>query len=92
MAIDLLLENSHPTINLTKKEHALLKALYENTCDRKSLMVDVWKFSESYAEKATYKDTRAVDMAVSRLKKKLAPLNIHVLSVRGVGYMLTGLN
>jgi DNA-binding response OmpR family regulator len=90
MALNQLLENAHPSVTLTKKELALLKALHENVRDRKTLMMEVWNFSESFAAKATYNDTRAVDMAISRLKSKLAPLNIHIMSVRGVGYMIVG--
>jgi len=90
MNMSQLLENSHPTVSLTKKEVALLKALHGNTRDRKTLMMEIWNFSESFAAKATYNDTRAVDMAISRLKSKLAPLNIHIMSVRGVGYMIVG--
>jgi DNA-binding response OmpR family regulator len=85
----LLLENAHPTLTLSPKELDLLKAMVDGTTTREGLLVDVWGFSTSLASKVTYKNTRMVDMTVSRLKKKVAPLGVGIKSVRGAGYRVT---
>jgi DNA-binding response OmpR family regulator len=87
--LSLLLENAHPTLTLSPKELDLLKAMVDGTTTREGLLVNVWGFSTSLAGKVTYKDTRMVDMTVSRLKKKVAPLGVGIKSVRGAGYRVT---
>ena len=87
--LSLLLENAHPTLTLSPKELDLLKAMVDGTTTREGLLVDVWGFSASLAGKVTYKNTRMVDMTVSRLKKKVAPLGVGIKSVRGAGYRVT---
>jgi two-component system, OmpR family, phosphate regulon response regulator PhoB len=89
MSLNLILENSHPDITLTPKELEVFRQLHDGVRDRQSLMVTVWGFSTSLASKVSYKDTRMVDMTISRLKKKLAPAGVIISSVRGVGYILT---
>jgi DNA-binding response OmpR family regulator len=88
--VNALLEGSHPTVKLTKKERHLLKALASDNGSRVSLFENVWGFAAKFAAKATYKDTRSVDMAVSRLRNKCTPLGLHIVSVRGSGYRLLG--
>jgi DNA-binding response OmpR family regulator len=87
--LSLLLENAHPNLTLSPKELDLLKAMVDGTTTREGLLVDVWGFSASLAGKVTYKNTRMVDMTVSRLKKKVAPLGVGIKSVRGAGYRVT---
>ena len=84
--LSLLLENAHSELTLSPKELDLLKAMVDGITTRESLMVNVWGFSASLAGKVTYKDTRMVDMTVSRLKKKVAPLGVSITSLRGRGY------
>lgn len=86
--LDLLLENSHPTVTLTKRELSLLRSLSNGDIGRNILLIDVFGWSTTFASKATYNDTRCVDMLVSRLKKKVNPLGIIINSKRGVGYSL----
>ena len=88
--IDLLIENNHPTLTLSRKEHSLFTALYNGTVNRTDLLVNVWGFSNSLAGKVSYKDTRMVDMTISRLKKKVATAGVTIKSVRGVGYQIIG--
>jgi DNA-binding response OmpR family regulator len=87
--LSLLLENAHPELTLSPKELDLLKAMVNGVTGREGLLVDVWGFSVSLACKVSYKDTRMLDMTVSRLKKKVAPLGIGIKALRGVGYRLT---
>ena len=87
--LSLLLENAHPTLTLSPKELDLLKAMVDGTTAREGLLVNVWGFSASLASKVSYKDTRMVDMTVSRLKKKVAPLGVSITSLRGRGYRVT---
>jgi DNA-binding response OmpR family regulator len=86
--LSLLLENSHPTVSLTKRELSLLRNLVDGKHARTVLLMDVFGWSSTFAMKATYNDTRCVDMLVSRLKKKVTPLGIIINSKRGVGYSL----
>lgn len=83
-----LLENSHPTINLTKREHKLLLTLNDGVSSRNDLLHQCFGWANSAAQKATYKDTRSVDMAVSRLKKKVAECGVFIQSIRGKGYRI----
>ncbi|MFT4623055.1 MAG: putative ATPase/DNA-binding winged helix-turn-helix (wHTH) protein [Myxococcota bacterium] len=70
---------------LTTKEAALLAYLAERSgqdVDRDALLIDVWEYRAAYA-------TRAVDVAMRRLRKKIEPdprEPIHLISVHGVGY------
>ena len=72
-------------VSLTTREAELLAYLAERSGEavaRDDLLVDVWNY------KAT-NPTRAVDLAVKRLRAKIEPdpsQPIHVLSVHGVGY------
>jgi len=72
-------------VSLTTRESELLAYLAERAGEpvaRDDLLVDVWNY------KAT-NPTRAVDLAVKRLRGKIEPdpsQPIHVLSVHGVGY------
>ena len=72
-------------VSLTTREAELLAYLAERAGEavpRDDLLVDVWNY------KAT-NPTRAVDLAVKRLRAKIEPdpsQPIHVLSVHGVGY------
>lgn len=86
--LDLLLENAHEDLTLSPTELNLLIALHAGMKSRQTLMVNVWGFTESLASKVSYKDTRMVDMTVSRLKKKLVGVGVHIKSVRGVGYRI----
>jgi DNA-binding response OmpR family regulator len=88
--LSLLLENSHPDLTLSPKELDLLSALVGGTSARSSLMVEVWGFSQSLASKVSYKDTRMVDMTISRLKKKVSGVGVTIKSIRGVGYRVIG--
>jgi DNA-binding response OmpR family regulator len=87
--LSLLLENAHPNLTLSPKELDLLRSMVDGTTTREGLLVNVWGFSASLAGKVTYKDTRMVDMTVSRLKKKVAPLGVSITSLRGRGYRVT---
>jgi DNA-binding response OmpR family regulator len=86
--IALLSENAHPDVKLTKRELSLFQNLNKGNNSRDSLLVSVFNWSPTFASTATYNDTRCVDMAVSRLKKKVAPLGVVILSNRGVGYSI----
>lgn len=86
--LSLLLENAHPDVQLTEKEHQLLVTLHSGSGSRVELLQKVWNFTDTFAAKVTYKDTRSVDMTVSRLKKKVAAVGVEIKSVRGVGYRL----
>jgi predicted ATPase/DNA-binding winged helix-turn-helix (wHTH) protein/Tfp pilus assembly protein PilF len=72
-------------VSLTTRESELLAYLADRAGEpvaRDDLLVDVWNY------KAT-NPTRAVDLAVKRLRAKIEPdpsNPIHVLSVHGVGY------
>ncbi len=72
-------------VSLTTRETELLAYLVERSgqaVPREDLLVDVWNY------RAT-NPTRAVDLAVKRLRAKIEPdpsNPVHVLSVHGVGY------
>ncbi|MCB9685160.1 MAG: winged helix-turn-helix domain-containing protein [Alphaproteobacteria bacterium] len=72
-------------VPLTTRETELLAYLAERAGEpvpRESLLVDVWHYRAS-------NPTRAVDLAVKRLRGKIEPDPsdpIHILSVHGVGY------
>lgn len=88
-ALSMLLENSHPTVKLTPKELKLLNTLSDKTVvSRATFLNQVYNWSNTFANKATYKDTRAVDMAIVRLKRKIEPTGLLIMSVRGSGYRL----
>jgi DNA-binding response OmpR family regulator len=90
--LSLLLENLHPEVTLTRREHALLTALLDGKHARTTLLADVFGWSPTFAMKATHKDTRCVDMLVSRLRKKVKSLGIIIASRRGHGYVVTTTN
>lgn len=77
------------SVRLTHREVALLSHLVErspDTVDRDELLADLWKYSDTVV-------TRAVDIAVRRLRTKIeadpsSPQ--HVLTVRGEGYRFVG--
>ena len=73
-------------INLTKQETALLKILIQNrgkVLDRDYLLKHIWKDSDNIHRKT-------VNVAVKRLKEKIAPLNAkeYIKTIRGIGYMM----
>jgi len=83
-----LIENIHPTIKLTKREHKLLLALNDGVCSRNEILHECFGWATSAAQKATYKDTRSVDMTISRLKKKVGECGVIIQSIRGEGYRI----
>jgi DNA-binding response OmpR family regulator len=73
-------------VHLTAKEFALLVALLEaggRVLSRRRLLEDVWGYS--YAE-----GTRTVDVHVRRLREKLPELAASIVTVKSLGYRLTG--
>lgn len=72
-------------VSLTTRETELLSYLAERAGEpvaREDLLVDVWHYRAS-------NPTRAVDLAVKRLRSKIEPdptEPVHILSVHGVGY------
>lgn len=72
-------------VSLTTRETELLAYLVERSgkaVAREDLLVDVWNYRAS-------NPTRAVDLAVKRLRGKIEPdpsKPVHVISVHGVGY------
>lgn len=71
---------------LSAKEFDLLYLLYKNknqTLSREQLLEEVWDNPSDYLG-------RTLDVFVSRLRKKCAPItSFEIVSVRGVGYRLT---
>jgi DNA-binding response OmpR family regulator len=86
--LDLLIENAHPTINLTNKEHKVLAALIEGVYSRNDLLHQCFGWSVESANKATYNNTRSVDMTVSRLNNKISDCGMIIKSIRGKGYRI----
>lgn len=78
-------------VSLTTRETELLGYLAARAGDpvsRESLLTDVWNYRAS-------NPTRAVDLAVKRLRAKIEPdpsEPVHVLSVHGVGYRFVPLD
>ncbi len=73
-------------VRLTAKEFALLVALVEakgRVLSRQRLLEDVWGYS--YAE-----GTRTVDVHVRRLREKLPGLAPAIVTVKSLGYRLSG--
>jgi two-component system alkaline phosphatase synthesis response regulator PhoP len=73
-------------LHLTAKEFALLVALLEargRVLSRQSLLEDVWGYS--YAE-----GTRTVDVHVRRLREKIPGLAPRIVTVKSLGYRITG--
>lgn len=78
-------------VSLTTRESELLAYLAARAGEavpRDDLLVDVWNYRASHP-------TRAVDLAVKRLRAKIEPdpsQPIHILSVHGVGYRFVPLD
>ena len=73
-------------VRLTAKEFALLVALLEangRVLSRQALLEDVWGYS--YAE-----GTRTVDVHVRRLREKLPEIAAAIVTVKSLGYRLSG--
>lgn len=67
---------------LTSKEYSLLKYFMEHrgiVLSRDTLLQDIWGYNY-------FGTTRTVDVHVSRLKKKLLPLNKHIQNIKDIGY------
>lgn len=73
------------TVALTTREAQLLRYLVERAgtdVSRDELLEEVWEYRANYA-------TRAVDVAMRRLRSKVEPVPrqpVHLLAVHGVGY------
>jgi predicted ATPase/DNA-binding winged helix-turn-helix (wHTH) protein len=73
------------TVALTTREAQLLRYLVERSGDdvsRDELLEEVWEYKANYA-------TRAVDVAMRRLRSKVEPTPrqpVHLIAVHGVGY------
>jgi predicted ATPase/DNA-binding winged helix-turn-helix (wHTH) protein len=78
-------------VPLTTRETELLAYLAARTGEavaREALLVDVWQYRST-------NPTRAVDLAVKRLRSKIEPdpsEPVHILSVHGVGYRFAGVD
>lgn len=74
---------SEAPLALTKREHALLRLLFE----RKGRAV-----SKAFLHESVFGDAEAnvdaVEVVIYRLRKKIEPCGVQVLTVRGLGYML----
>jgi DNA-binding response OmpR family regulator len=73
-------------VHLTAKEFALLVALLEaggRVLSRRRLLEDVWGYSYTAG-------TRTVDVHVRRLREKLPKLAGSIVTVKSLGYRLTG--
>jgi DNA-binding response OmpR family regulator len=73
-------------VSLTAKEFALLQALLEasgRVLSRRYLLEDVWGYS--YSE-----GSRTVDVHIRRLREKLPGLAASIVTVKSLGYRLTG--
>lgn len=71
-------------IKLTKTEFALLTYLVKHqneVVSKKELLVSVWGLEEN-------SETRTVDIHVLNLRRRLAPSEVDITTVWGVGYML----
>ena len=73
------------TVALTTREAQLLRYLVERAGDdvsRDDLLEEVWEYKANYA-------TRAVDVAMRRLRSKVEPVPrqpVHLIAIHGVGY------
>lgn len=86
--LNMLIENNHPTITLTKREHRVLVALTDGVYSRNDILNQCFGWSAQFADKATYNDTRSVDMTISRLKRKVGECGLNIQSIRGKGYRI----
>ena len=71
-------------VQLTAKEHGLLKALIEakgRVLTRDALLDKVWGY-----ERATEIETRTVDLHISQLRKKLGRMAARILTITNSGY------
>ncbi|WP_129407828.1 response regulator transcription factor [Marinitoga lauensis] len=71
-------------IYLTKKEFEVMEFLmnnYNQVVKREILLEKIWGFDSEI-------DTRAVDMAIQRLRKKIKESNVQIRSLYGIGYKL----
>lgn len=71
-------------LHLTKKEFELISLLMEkhdHVFSRDFILQKIWGFETSV-------DTRAVDMTVQRIRKKLGKYSVCIKSVYGIGYKL----
>jgi DNA-binding response OmpR family regulator len=71
-------------IYLTKREFELMEIFMNNhnqVLKREILLEKIWGYD-------TYIDTRAVDMAIQRLRKKMGEYGKYIKSLYGVGYKL----
>ncbi len=69
-------------VPLTSKEYSLLKYFMEHrgiVLSRDTLLQNIWGYNY-------FGTTRTVDVHVSRLKKKLLPLNKHIQNIKDIGY------
>lgn len=74
------------TVSLSPQEFGLLLALAEmagQPLDRVSIWKQIWS-------EAAELNPQAIDLAVSRLRNKLAPCPVEIVAVRGAGYRLDG--
>ncbi|MBO6214709.1 MAG: response regulator transcription factor [Lachnospiraceae bacterium] len=71
-------------VSLSQKEYALLLMLLKaegRACSREELLRQVW--GENYGE------SRTLDVHIRKLRKKLAPLDEMIVTVKGMGYRLS---
>ncbi len=83
---DMRVTCSDTSIQLTRKEFALLEHLIQNTgrvATRQQLLDNVWGYSY-------FGDTRTLDVHIRRLRQKLDDCSACIETVVGVGYRFTG--
>jgi len=73
-------------VSLSPQEFRLLLALAE-MAGRPLDRVSIWKWVWSEAAEL---NPQAIDLAVSRLRNKLAPCSVEIVAIRGAGYRLDG--
>lgn len=76
------------TLVLTKKEFDLLEYFIANrevVLSRDNILNEIWGFDYDG-------DTRIVDVHVFKLRNKLAGSNVHIKSMRGIGYAIEETN